>query len=146
MLQLRQVDLRRGTRLLLEGTDLTVYPGQKVGLVGANGCGKSSLFAMIRGELHPDAGDIHLPPGWEIAHVDVDHRARETGRTKYTNIGRALVGALDLFGVWWLMRRRKRPRPRSRGRAGCASRRSVDCCSTTWSRSSGACISGWWPR
>jgi ATP-binding cassette subfamily F protein 3 len=69
MLQLRQVDLRRGTRLLLEGTDLTVYPGQKVGLVGANGCGKSSLFAMIRGELHPDAGDIHLPPGWEIAHV-----------------------------------------------------------------------------
>jgi len=69
MLQLRQVDLRRGTKLLLEGADLTVYPGQKVGLVGANGCGKSSLFALILGELHPDAGEIAIPPNWEIAHV-----------------------------------------------------------------------------
>ena len=47
MLQLRQIDLRRGTRLLLAAADLCVYPGQKVGLVGANGCGKSSLFALI---------------------------------------------------------------------------------------------------
>jgi ATP-binding cassette subfamily F protein 3 len=69
MLQIRHADLRRGTRLLLEETDLTVYPGQKVGLVGANGCGKSSLFALIRGELHPDAGEVSVPPGWEIAHV-----------------------------------------------------------------------------
>ena len=63
------LNLRRGTELLLEDADLTVYPGQKLGLVGANGCGKSSLFALIRGELHPDAGECSLPPGWEIAHV-----------------------------------------------------------------------------
>jgi len=69
MLQLRNLSLRRGARLLLEGADLTVHPGQKVGLVGPNGCGKSSLFALIRGELHPDAGDIALPAAWEIAHV-----------------------------------------------------------------------------
>ena len=69
MLQLRNIELRRGTRLLLEGADLTVYPGQKVGLVGANGCGKSSLFALIKGELHPDAGEVLVPAGWEIAHV-----------------------------------------------------------------------------
>ncbi|MCC7277314.1 MAG: ATP-binding cassette domain-containing protein, partial [Chromatiaceae bacterium] len=69
MLQLRQIDLRRGTRLLLAAADLCVYPGQKVGLVGANGCGKSSLFALIQGELHPDAGEVLVPPGWEIAHV-----------------------------------------------------------------------------
>jgi ATP-binding cassette subfamily F protein 3 len=69
MLQLRQIDLRRGTRLLLEAADLSVYPGQKVGLVGANGCGKSSLFALIQGELHPDAGEVLVPAGWEIAHV-----------------------------------------------------------------------------
>ncbi|MBK8636875.1 MAG: ATP-binding cassette domain-containing protein [Chromatiaceae bacterium] len=69
MLQLRRIDLRRGTRLLLEAADLCVYPGQKVGLVGANGCGKSSLFALIQGELHPDAGEVLVPPGWEIAHV-----------------------------------------------------------------------------
>ena len=69
MLQLLRIDLRRGTRLLLEAADLCVYPGQKVGLVGANGCGKSSLFALIQGELHPDAGEVLVPPGWEIAHV-----------------------------------------------------------------------------
>ncbi len=69
MLQLRNLSLRRGPRLLLEGADLTIHPGQKVGLVGPNGCGKSSLFALIRGELHPDAGDLGLPAAWEIAHV-----------------------------------------------------------------------------
>jgi ATP-binding cassette subfamily F protein 3 len=69
MLQLRNVDLHRGTRLLLEGADLTAHPGQKLGLVGANGCGKSSLFALIRGELQPDAGEVLVPPGWVIAHV-----------------------------------------------------------------------------
>jgi ATP-binding cassette subfamily F protein 3 len=69
MLTLRALSLRRGGRLLVEGADLTIYPGQKVGVVGPNGCGKSSLFALIRGELHPDAGDFQLPPGWELAHV-----------------------------------------------------------------------------
>ncbi|MEA3276763.1 MAG: ATP-binding cassette domain-containing protein [Pseudomonadota bacterium] len=69
MLQLRNLSLRRGSRLLLEGADLTVYPGYKVGVVGPNGCGKSSLFSLIRGELHQDSGDFSLPPGWEIAHV-----------------------------------------------------------------------------
>ncbi|MEL6316833.1 MAG: glycosyltransferase family 2 protein [Pseudomonadota bacterium] len=48
--------------------------------------------------------------GWEVAHVDVVHRAREHGASKYTNFGRALVGAIDLFGVWWLLRRRRLPR------------------------------------
>ena len=69
MLQLRQVGLHRGPRLLLEPVDLTLYPGQKVGLTGANGCGKSSLFALIQGELTADTGEILLPPAWEIAHV-----------------------------------------------------------------------------
>jgi len=49
--------------------NLAIYPGQKVGVVGANGCGKSSLFALIRGELQPDAGDCLVPTSWEIAHV-----------------------------------------------------------------------------
>ena len=69
MLQLRNLSLRRGPRLLLEGADLTVHPGQKLGLVGPNGCGKSSLFALIRGELHVDTGDLSVPATWEIAHV-----------------------------------------------------------------------------
>ena len=69
MLQLTDLSLRRGPRLLLAGATLTIYPGQKVGLVGPNGCGKSSLFALLRGELHADAGEVSLPPGWELAHV-----------------------------------------------------------------------------
>ena len=69
MLQFTDLSLRRGPRLLLSGASLTVYPGQKVGLVGANGSGKSSLFALLLGELHADAGDCTMPAGWEIAHV-----------------------------------------------------------------------------
>ncbi len=45
--------------------------------------------------------------GWEVALVDVSHRSREAGSSNYTNFGRAMVGALDLFGVWWLIRRRR---------------------------------------
>ncbi|MGE5154477.1 MAG: ATP-binding cassette domain-containing protein [Bdellovibrio bacteriovorus] len=69
MLQLTELSLRRGPRLLLGGANLTIYPGQKVGLVGPNGCGKSSLFALLRGELHADAGEVSIPTGWELAHV-----------------------------------------------------------------------------
>jgi ATP-binding cassette subfamily F protein 3 len=69
MLQLTELSLRRGPRLLLSGVSLTVCPGQKVGLVGANGCGKSSLFALFLGELHADAGEVSIPKDWELAHV-----------------------------------------------------------------------------
>jgi ATP-binding cassette subfamily F protein 3 len=69
MLNLRDVTLRRGGRPLLEHVDLSVHDGQKVGLTGANGTGKSSLLALIRGELHGDGGELSLPAGWTIAHV-----------------------------------------------------------------------------
>jgi ATP-binding cassette subfamily F protein 3 len=65
----RKVALRRGAKLLLEGVDSAIHPGERVGLVGPNGCGKSSLFALIRDELHADAGEVGIPPGWVIAHV-----------------------------------------------------------------------------
>jgi dolichol-phosphate mannosyltransferase len=60
--------------------------------------------------MHRYLPSLFLRDGWEVAHVAVDHRERTTGTTKYTNLARAMVGALDLFGVWWLMRRRKAPR------------------------------------
>ena len=69
MLRIVNLTLARGTRRLLEGASLTVHAGHKVGLVGANGGGKSSLFAAIRHELLPDAGSIELPASWTIAHV-----------------------------------------------------------------------------
>ncbi|NEV62702.1 ATP-binding cassette domain-containing protein [Thiorhodococcus minor] len=69
MLQLQDLSLRRGPNLLLEGASLTIYPGQRVGLVGANGCGKSSLLAVLLGELHADTGEVQIPQSWELAHV-----------------------------------------------------------------------------
>jgi len=61
--------LARGAKRLLEGANLTVHPGHKVGLVGPNGCGKSSLFGLLLGDLHQDAGEVSLPAAWTVAHV-----------------------------------------------------------------------------
>ena len=69
MIRLSQVSLRRGAKALLEGVDLTIHAGERIGLIGANGSGKSSLFALLRDELHADKGDVNLPAHWRIAHV-----------------------------------------------------------------------------
>ncbi len=69
MLRLEQLALRRGPRLLFEHADFSVYPGQRLGITGANGSGKSSLFAAILGELHPDSGELYRPRDWIVAHV-----------------------------------------------------------------------------
>src|SRR5262245_28325266 len=69
MLRLANLTLARGAKRLLEGASLTVHVGHKVGLIGANGSGKSSVFALIRGELLAEAGEMWIPPGWTIAHV-----------------------------------------------------------------------------
>lgn len=69
MIQLRNVTLRRGAKVLLDGVSVTLNPGEKVGLVGRNGAGKSSLFALLNGGLHEDAGDFSLPPHWRLAQV-----------------------------------------------------------------------------
>ena len=69
MIRLQNLVLQRGPQRLLEGAELTLHPGQKAGLIGANGAGKSSLFALLRGELSADGGDCLLPPDWRIAHM-----------------------------------------------------------------------------
>ncbi len=78
MIKIQNLTLQRGPQRLLEGAELTLHPGQKAGLIGANGAGKSSLFALLRGELGPDAGDCLLPPDWRIAHMrqEVDNLER----------------------------------------------------------------------
>jgi len=69
MITLRDVTLRRGAKVVLEHTSVTVHAGEKVGLVGRNGAGKSSLFAMLAGRLQSDHGDVELPPRWRIGEV-----------------------------------------------------------------------------
>jgi len=69
MIQLEHITLRRGVEDLLVDASLTVHAGQKIGLVGPNGCGKSSLFAMLLGELEPDTGEVRIPDDWTVAHM-----------------------------------------------------------------------------
>ncbi|MDH1264004.1 ATP-binding cassette domain-containing protein [Pseudomonas sp. GD03944] len=78
MIRLQNLTLQRGPQRLLEGAELTLHAGHKAGLIGANGAGKSSLFALLRGELTPDAGDCLLPADWRIAHMrqEVDNLDR----------------------------------------------------------------------
>ncbi|MEW9797752.1 ATP-binding cassette domain-containing protein [Alteromonas sp. CYL-A6] len=76
MIKLSEVSLMRGSKLLLDGASAQVFPGHKVALIGSNGCGKSSLFALLRGELSLDAGDCRVPDDWRIVSV-----AQETPAT-----------------------------------------------------------------
>ena len=72
MISLREVTLRRGAKSLFERASLRFFRGQKIGVTGANGAGKSSLFALIKGDLLPDTGDIELQPGLVIGEVAQD--------------------------------------------------------------------------
>jgi len=69
MISLKNVTLRRGTKVLLDQASVTLNPGEKVGLVGRNGAGKSTLFALFNGTLHEDGGDFDMPKAWRMAQV-----------------------------------------------------------------------------
>ena len=69
MLQFNDITLRRGSNILFEHASFQIHTGQKVGITGANGTGKSSLLAMILDQLHPDQGEFSIPGNWVIAHV-----------------------------------------------------------------------------
>jgi ATP-binding cassette subfamily F protein 3 len=77
MLSFSSLALRRGPRLLISDASFTVYRGEKVGIVGANGCGKSSLLSLVLGELQPDAGSVEYPSQLVVAHVAQELEATE---------------------------------------------------------------------
>ncbi|WP_144211169.1 ABC transporter ATP-binding protein [Shewanella donghaensis] len=83
MINISQAQLIRGTKTLLDEANLTVYPGHKVGLVGANGTGKSTLLALILGQLQLDKGEFSLPAGWEIATVAQETPALDVSALEY---------------------------------------------------------------
>ena len=88
MIRFLNVSLMRGTKPLLQDVDLTLNPGDKIGLIGANGAGKSSLFGMLRNELHPDQGQIDFPAKWRMAYVAQETPALDRAALDY----RAVVG------------------------------------------------------
>ena len=83
MIRLAQVSLARGTKRLLEGADLSLHPGERIGLIGANGSGKTSLFALLRGELHADKGEVDYPAHWRVSHVAQETPALERPALEY---------------------------------------------------------------
>lgn len=89
MIRAEAITLLRGGDVLFEDSDLQVFPGHRVGLVGRNGCGKSSLFALLRNELSADSGSIHLPSDWRIASVAQDTPALDKSAIDYVMDGDA---------------------------------------------------------
>ncbi len=87
MLQLNQIVLRRGSRVLFEQATMQVHSGQRLGVTGANGCGKSSLFSLILGELEADSGSLSLDPDCRIAHVSQESPSSTASALDYVMDG-----------------------------------------------------------
>jgi ATP-binding cassette, subfamily F, member 3 len=96
LITLKNVVLRRGAKVLLDGATVTLNPGEKVGLVGRNGAGKSSLFALFNGGLHEDAGEYFIPAQWRMGQVAQDMPETEQSATDYVVEGdTVLLAAQD---------------------------------------------------
>ena len=83
MITLKDVSLRRGTKLVLDAANVTLQPGENVGLVGRNGAGKSSLFALLTNRLQSDGGDFYMPPRWRVGEVAQDMPETDDGATDF---------------------------------------------------------------
>jgi ATP-binding cassette subfamily F protein 3 len=94
MIILRNISLRRGSKILLEPADLTIQPGQRIALIGANGCGKSSLFAMLLGELEADSGHIDGMASLRIACMAQEVAATDESALEYLIGGDTRVAGL----------------------------------------------------
>ncbi len=94
MITLRNITLRRGTKVVLQNASVTLQPGEKVGLIGRNGAGKSSLFALMTNRLHADAGDVEIPPRWRVGEVAQNMPETEDGATDFV-----LQGDLPLMAA-----------------------------------------------
>ncbi len=94
MIAFRNFALRRGTQLLLSDVDLAIHAGSRVGVIGRNGCGKSSLFAAVQGEIEADRGDVDVSPKIRIASVD-----QQTPPLRDPAIEFVLAGDVEVFEI-----------------------------------------------
>jgi ATP-binding cassette subfamily F protein 3 len=95
MIRFQSLTLARGTKPLFEAADLSLNPGEKAGLIGANGSGKSSLFALLRNELHADGGEVDFPASWRVAHVAQETPALERSAIDYAIDGDTTLRRLE---------------------------------------------------
>ena len=89
MIEIKNLTLQRGSKILLDNATATINPRQRVGLIGKNGTGKSSLFALIKGEIGQDKGDLLLPKTWKLAAVAQETPALDTPALDYVLQGDA---------------------------------------------------------
>ena len=94
MISLQDITIMRGTKTLIEGASATILAGQKVGIIGRNGCGKSTLFAAIQGEITPELGSIGVPKNLKIATVAQKTPALEISAIDYVMQGDKTVQQL----------------------------------------------------
>ncbi|SSW66933.1 ATP-binding cassette domain-containing protein [Achromobacter agilis] len=95
MIRFQQVSLARGVKPLLDKVDLLLNPGDKIGLIGANGAGKSSLFGLLRGTLHADQGDLDFPANWRMAYVAQETPALDRPAIEYAIDGDVTLRRLE---------------------------------------------------
>ena len=95
MIQLRSLTFSRADKRLVKNATLQIHAGWKVGVTGANGCGKSTLFALLRGDHHPDHGDLEWPVTWRIAHVAQETPAVDTPAIEYVLDGNTELRRLE---------------------------------------------------
>jgi ATP-binding cassette, subfamily F, member 3 len=95
VIRFSNVSLMRGAKPLLEGADVAINPGERIGLIGANGSGKSSLFALLRGELHTDKGEVDFPAHWRLAHVAQETPALDRPAVEYAIDGDTTLRRLE---------------------------------------------------
>ena len=95
MISLKNISLRRGTKLVLDGISTTIHPGEHVGLIGRNGAGKSSLFALLAGRLHEDGGEFFIPAQWRMAEVAQHLPDTDESATAFVLAGDTLLQALQ---------------------------------------------------
>jgi ATP-binding cassette subfamily F protein 3 len=91
MITLKNIVLRRGAKVLLDSTSVTLNPTEKVGLVGRNGAGKSSLFALLNGNLHEDGGEFYIPTQWRMGQVAQDMPETDQSATDFVIEGDTLL-------------------------------------------------------
>ena len=87
VIQLSDVTILRGSRYLLENASASIFPGQKVGIIGRNGCGKSTLFAAIKGEIAPELGTLTVPRNFKISAVSQQTPSLDISALNYVKQG-----------------------------------------------------------
>jgi len=105
MITLQDVTIRRGTKVVLDAASVTIHPGEKAALIGRNGAGKSSLFALLTGDLIEDGGSFSYPKAWRVSQVEQHMPETAVSATDYVlagdtrlNEAQAMLAAADASG------------------------------------------------